>query len=113
MIDRQAGMRAIWRLWMQFAMMAALAWSGSVAVAASGDRSGLDAAVDDAARALMGQYDIPGLAIALTVDGKRRFHNYGVASKDTKQRVTSDTLFEIGSVSKTFTATLVAEADAE
>jgi beta-lactamase class C len=73
----------------------------------------LDGTVDAAARALMRQYDVPGLAIALSVDGERRFYNYGVVSKDTRDDVTSDTLFEIGSISKTLTATLAAEAEAE
>jgi beta-lactamase class C len=46
----------------------------------------------------------------MTVDGRQYFFNYGVASKDWKTPVTKDTLFEIGSVSKTFTATLASYA---
>lgn len=60
----------------------------------------------------MRQYGIPGLAIAVTSNGRRRFYNYGVASRETRQEVTSDTLFEIGSISKTFTATLATYAQA-
>lgn len=73
----------------------------------------LDATVADAAQTLMTQHAIPGLAIAITAQGKQRFYHYGVASKATQQPVTRDTLFEIGSVSKTLTATLVAYADAQ
>lgn len=73
----------------------------------------IDATVTDAAQTLMGQHAIPGLAIAITAQGKQRFYHYGVASKATQQHVTRHTLFEIGSVSKTLTATLVAYADAQ
>ncbi|MHA6495431.1 class C beta-lactamase [Pseudomonas borbori] len=71
-----------------------------------------DAHVRAAAEAVMQQYGIAGMAIALTVDGKQRFYNFGVASKQTEQPVTRDTLFEIGSISKTFTATLATLAQA-
>lgn len=72
----------------------------------------LDAVVDEAAQALMRENGIPGLAIAITVDGRQHFFDYGVASKKTQQKVTRDTLFEIGSISKTFTATLASYAQA-
>lgn len=84
----------------------------SSAVAASPAHD-LDATVADAAQAFMQQNDIPGVAIAVTVQGKQRFYNYGVASRETGQKVTSDTLFELGSVSKTFTATLTSYAQAD
>lgn len=66
------------------------------------------AAVDRAVRPLLAQYDVPGMAVAVTVGGQSHVFNYGVTSKDHGTPVTADTLFEIGSVSKTFTATLVA-----
>jgi beta-lactamase class C len=66
----------------------------------------LQGAVDSAFRPLLAMYDVPGIVVAVTVDGHDRFFSYGVASKATKAPVTKDTLFEIGSVSKIFTATL-------
>lgn len=69
-----------------------------------------DAAVENAIRPVMQEYGIPGMAVAVTVDGKHYAYYYGVASRETRQPVTEKTLFEIGSVSKTFTATLASYA---
>lgn len=84
---------------------------GNVAVANAEPRN-IDAVVQDAAHFVMSHYNVAGLAIAITVDGKPRFYNYGVASRETQQPVNNGTLFEIGSVSKTFTATLATYAQA-
>ncbi|HEI8864641.1 TPA: beta-lactamase [Serratia odorifera] len=66
--------------------------------------------IDQIVQPLMQKYAVPGMAIAVSVDGKTHFYNYGVASKQNKQPITNQTLFEIGSLSKTFTATLAAYA---
>jgi beta-lactamase class C len=70
----------------------------------------IGAAVDHAFRPLLKEYDVPGIAVAVTVDGRQHFFGYGVAAKDRNTPVTKDTLFEIGSISKTFTATLLSYA---
>ncbi|MNK93380.1 Beta-lactamase [compost metagenome] len=72
----------------------------------------IEAMVNDAVRPVMQAQGIPGMVVAISVNGKQQYFNYGVASKETGSPVTQDTLFEIGSVSKTFTATLAAYAQA-
>ena len=72
----------------------------------------IEAIVKAAIEPVMQQQQIPGVAVAITVNGKPHYFNYGVASKENGKAVTEDTLFEIGSVSKTFTATLAAYAQA-
>jgi beta-lactamase class C len=79
---------------------------------ASDNPGKIGAAVDNAFRPLLQEYDVPGIAVAVTADGRQYFFSYGVASKERNTPVTKDTLFEIGSVSKTFTATLAAYAQA-
>ncbi|RON08629.1 class C beta-lactamase [Pseudomonas brassicacearum] len=91
-------------------LLAATVSFGNLAMA-NAQRSDIDSVVQDAAQAVMQQYNIPGLAIAVTANGKQQFYNFGVASKETQQKVTSDTLFEIGSISKTFTVTLATYAE--
>lgn len=69
-------------------------------------------AVDSAIQPLMAKYRIPGMAIGIVADGQPYLFDYGVASAKTGKPVTRDTLFELGSVSKTFTATLASLAQA-
>lgn len=72
----------------------------------------IETAVNRAVVPVMQQHNIAGMAVAITLKGQQHYFNYGVAAKDTGNAVTEDTLFEIGSVSKTFTATLAAYAQA-
>lgn len=72
--------------------------------------SQLKSVVDECAKGLMNEYDIPGLAVAVTIDGKRYFYNYGFADESQGSLVTNNTIFELGSISKTFAATLTGYA---
>lgn len=66
--------------------------------------------VDAAIQPLMAKDGVHGMAVGVIVAGQPYVFNYGVASTETGRPVTQDTLFEIGSVSKTFTATLASYA---
>jgi beta-lactamase class C len=89
-----------------FALLAPLTSS------AGDDAEKLRSIVDKTIRPLMSQYDIPGMAVALTVDGRPYVFNYGVSSRPSQAPVTESTIFEIGSISKMFTTTLAAYAQA-
>lgn len=58
----------------------------------------------------MEKNQIPGVAVAIVHNGKIYLFNYGLSDIEQK-KVTDSTIFEIGSVSKTFTATLATYAE--
>jgi beta-lactamase class C len=51
-----------------------------------------------------------GMAVALSIDGRTLFFNYGMADVARKTPITSDSLFNLASVGKAFIATLLAQA---
>lgn len=69
--------------------------------------------VEQAVAPLMKEHTIPGMAVAVTINGERHFFNYGLASKKSGQKVSEKTIFEIGSISKTFSATVAAYAQVQ
>lgn len=69
--------------------------------------------VDDVVWPLMKRHDIAGMAVALYTGGQAHYFSYGVANTATGQPVSPDTVFEIGSLSKVYTATLAGLASAE
>ena len=79
----------------------------------SAQPAAIRATIDQVIPPLMQKENIPGMAVAVVTEGTRYCFSYGVASRETQQPVTDDTLFEIGSISKTFTATLAAHAQNE
>ena len=94
-------------------LAAAFLFVGACAHAADNSGQGqLDRVVNDAIGPLMKENSVPGMAVAITVQGKRYFYYYGIASRESGRKVTEDTLFEVGSVSKTFTAILAGYAQA-
>jgi beta-lactamase class C len=51
-----------------------------------------------------------GVAVAVRMDGKTSFFNYGMADNAQNRPVTADSIFNLGSVGKVFAATLLAQA---
>ena len=55
----------------------------------------------------MKELGVPGVALGILADGEVRTRGFGVTNIDHPLPVTDDTLFQIGSISKTFTGTAI------
>lgn len=62
-------------------------------------------------RPVIEEYDIPGIAIGLTLNGEPFFFTDGLADRAASRPVDRDTLFELGSNSKLFNVALAALAE--
>lgn len=73
-----------------------------------------ESAIDDLVDSLALQYindpSTCGLAIGIIYNGKAGYYYYGETTRGNKTLPDQETLFEIGSITKTFTATLLANA---
>lgn len=79
----------------------------------TGERARVENIVDQTVRPMMAESEIPGVAVGISIGGRQYTFCYGVADKESGKKVTDDTIFEIGSVSKTFTATLASYAQVQ
>nr|WP_150823462.1 extended-spectrum class C beta-lactamase ADC-210 [Acinetobacter pittii]QEJ80832.1 class C beta-lactamase ADC-210 [Acinetobacter pittii] len=61
--------------------------------------------VDQNFKPLLEKYDVPGMAVGVIQNNKKYEMYYGLQSVQDKKAVNSNTIFELGSVSKLFTAT--------
>lgn len=68
----------------------------------------MDKQVDSVAHAYIQKANTVGLSIGILKDGQISTYNYGETARGNNQLPTANTLFEIGSITKTFTATLLA-----
>ena len=66
---------------------------------------------EDVFRPIMKEFDIPGMAIGVTLDGQHHVFTEGFADRDTSRPVDADTLFELGSISKLFNVALAGLAE--
>src|SRR5947209_3648364 len=55
----------------------------------------------------MERFHVPGVGLGIIVDGKEHAAGFGVTNFDYPSPVSADTIFQIGSTTKTFTATIV------
>ena len=60
---------------------------------------------------LMIEHDIPGMSVAISHNSRDYFYNFGVLDRDSGAKVSKNTIFEVGSVSKLLTVTLATLAE--
>lgn len=73
-------------------------------------KTSLDTTVHSSAINFFSDGTKAGLSIGIYVNGKTFYYNYGTAEKEKQALPTNKTIYEIGSISKTFTGTLLAKA---
>ena len=61
-------------------------------------------AIDTLVHKIMKKSKVPGMSMVIVNRSQNRYLNYGYADKDSKKKATSDTYYELGSMSKAFTA---------
>lgn len=97
------------------ALLLLLAFASSAQPTANNNllRSRLDSAVHTAALTYMKDSARVGLSIGIILHGKTFTWHYGTGTRGSRQLPTDQNLYEIGSMTKTFTGLLVAHAIAE
>ena len=91
-------------------MTGSLLLNGSAWASGTPESADIEALVNDTIAPLMAEHRIPGMAVALSLNGQQHYFNYGLANQEAGIPVTDETLFELGSVSKIFTAALAGYA---
>lgn len=93
-----------------FIMAGSLLMGGSAWALEEADSERIATLVNSTIAPLMDEHRIPGMAVALSINGEQHYFNYGLANQEEGLPVTDETLFELGSVSKIFTAALTGYA---
>lgn len=60
---------------------------------------------------VIAEYDIPGLVVGITLRGEQHFFATGLAAREGAVAASPETIFELGSISKIFNATLAGLAE--
>lgn len=76
-------------------------------------KTDFDSILHEQVRAFFKKSSVPGLIIGISENREKRFYTYGFADMESKKEFTSETIFEIGSITKTFTANLLLQFQAE
>ncbi len=72
-----------------------------------------DSIIHAQAKKFFSKAKAPGLIIGISQNGKRTFYSYGLADSARKKTFDQHTIFEIGSVTKTFTSNLLFQLQEE
>ena len=103
--------------YLTIALVAASAFGTAAASSAGAMRSSppppattIDGAAAKLGAAFLANHCRVGLSIATSVQGRARFYDYGMASRRTGRKATRNSIYEIASVTKTFTGALAAQA---
>jgi beta-lactamase class C len=91
------------------ALSAALIAASAVVCHAQADKA-VEQIIARRIQAVLPADQAAGAAVAVRIEGRTQFFNYGVADLANERRVTADTLFNLGSLRKVFEATLLAQA---
>jgi beta-lactamase class C len=80
-----------------------------IAAPAAGADAQIEQTVARQVRAILPTDGAGGVAVALRIEGRTFFFNYGWAARSAQRPTTSDTLFNLASLRKVFEATLLAQ----
>ena len=67
----------------------------------------MDPRLDSLIRGGMAEFHVPGIAVGIWNDGQEELGGWGVTNVDHPLDVDGDTLFQIASITKTITATVI------
>src|SRR5215204_311741 len=100
---------------MKILLAAVLLFTQAISAVAQTARAAkdVDAAVERAARKFMSDAHAVGLSVGVLKGGKAYTYNYGEVAKDGRRLPTPRTIYEIASITKTFTGVLLAQAAVE
>jgi len=98
----------VWRAFLLW--LGLLAPVAGMAADADAQPAPFDAAVRELGRTWLAENDGVGLSIGVYENNRRHFFNFGSAQLDGNKTPTKDTIYEIGSISKTMAGQLLARA---